>query len=214
MAPKNTFNGNDNEAGFSSLFHLVFILSVAFVFHKVWDQFLDSQKFEMQIIAFGIFGIFVAYSLISLIYSIFSGEKSKGEMRKIIKKESKKLSSILNEYSAEVHTIRGHLKKLSGVMRPEGFKELAIVESLLSSLEGRLQKVQVHSKSSDPDEVHYAYTSLLEDITNADDTMQSLTLCDIIEPISLNKLKTNLDDRLSKVKHLVPAARGNSRFAH
>ena len=214
MATNKSFNGSQNEQGFSSFFHLLFILSVAFIFHKFWDGYLDSQKFEMQIIYFGVFGVFVAYSLISLTYSIFSGEKSKGEMRKIIRKESKKLSNILNEYSSEVSNIRTQLKKLTGVMKPEGFRELAIVESLLASLEGRLQKVQVHSKSSDADEVHYAYTSLLEDLTNADDTMQSITLCDVIEPISLNKLKTNLDARIAKVKHLVPATRGNSRYAH
>ncbi len=197
----------NNEFGFSSLFHLIFILSVAFLFHHAWEVFIEDQKTAIQIGSLGIFAILILYSLLNLAYSLISGEKSKSQMKKIIKKESKKLSNILNEYSAEVSAIKARLKKLTGIMKPEGFKELAIIEGLLSSLEGRLQKVQQHSSSRDIDEVHYAYASLLEDISNTDSPMYSVTLSHSIEPVALTKLKSNLDQRILRVKRLVPASR-------
>lgn len=196
-----------SERGFSTIFHITLLLTFSLSFHEVWTLYLDQQKLPIRMAGLAAFSVFMIFGLISCILSVLSGEKSKGEMKKIIYKESKKLASILNEFSAEVSIIKTQLKKLTGVMRPEGFSELATVESLLISLEGRLKTVQLHSKSRNADEVYYAYTSLLEDLRSNNDTMNSIMLSEAIQPISIKNLRAELDKRIAKIKKLVPHQR-------
>lgn len=194
----------NSDKGFSTIFHITLILTFALSFNEVWNLYLVQQKQPIKMAGLAIFATFMVFGFISFFLSVLNGEKSKGEMKKIIYKESKKLATILNEYSAEISVIRTQLKKLTGVMKPEGFNELMIVESLLASLEGRLKKVQQHSKSRDDDEVYYAYKSLLEDLSSNNDTMNSVMLTAAVNPISLKNLKTELEERVSKIKKLIP----------
>lgn len=196
------------------MLHFAIILTAGTLFHAYWDSYFENQSKIYQILAIALFSTFIIYNLAVLLFSIFSGEKSKGEMKRVIKKESKKLASLLNDYSSEVQTIRAHLKRLTGVMKPEGFVELAVVESLLASLEGRLKKVQLLSKSQDEDVVYEAYVNLLDDLSNSDDAVNILSLYETVDPIPLKKLPTELSSRIAKVKHYVPAPRKTANFAH
>jgi hypothetical protein len=196
-----------NEKGFSTIFHITLLATFALSFNEIWNLYLQQQKLPIKVAGFAIFATFIIFGLISAILSVINGEKSKGEMKKIIYKESRKLAGILNEYSAEVAIIKVQLKKLTGIMKPEGFHELATVEGLLASLEGRLKKVNQNSQSRDINEVHYAYTSLLDDLSSNDDTMNAVMLSEAIKPIAIKNLKSELDQRISRIKKQIPYQR-------
>ena len=202
-----------NEAGKINILALGALVAVTYLVKEYSELFLSKLELYQQVIVGSVIGIFVLYNFLSFLYSFFSGEKSKLQMKYEIKKESVKLIDTLSSIEQEIAQIKVDLKKLTGTMRPEGFRELINLESLVSSLGGRLKKVGIHSTSKDVEEIHYAYINLLDDLRTADDALTSLILTDELETVPYRKIRTDLVGRIDRVRKLFPASRSRGATA-
>ncbi len=203
-----------NETGKINILALGALIGVAYLAQEYSELFLTKLEFYQQVIVGSVIGMFVLYNFLSFLYSFFSGEKSKLQMKHEIKKESVKLIDTLSSIEEEIAQIKVDLRKLTGTMRPEGFRELISLESLVSSLSGRLKKVGIHSTSKDVEEVHYAYVNLLDDLRTADDALTSLILTDVHETVPYKKIRTDLVGRIDRVRKMFPASRSKGASAH
>lgn len=202
--------GLDSEKGSVTAFFMLASILIIYAADKFWEQLFNGFPFISQFAIGGLLFCFVLYSLLTGIYTVVSGEASPGQLKKTVLKESKKLDKLLKEAGTAVHELEHQLRVVSGIMHPEGFKELRKVKAILASLESRSKKAKTLIKSRDADKIIAGYNIFFSDIGDYEDANMGLILDDNLPECSYDKIPDELKRRIAIVEKTLPV---KSNFA-
>lgn len=194
---------NYENGSVTALFMLISIGIIIFA-EKSWDLFFGEYPIISQLgVAIFLAG-FILYSILIGLYSVLSGEKSASQLKKMVLKESKKLDQLINEVGNAVSELESQLRVISGIMHPQGFKELRKVKAMLSSLEARSRKAKTLVKSRDEDKIVAGYNIFFANIGEFEDPNSCLILDDNLPECPYELIPQELKKRIEFVERTIP----------
>ncbi len=200
---KNSYDVNCQKGSVTALFLLSSIILIVLI-EKSWDAVFGEFHYISQI-AVAVFAFcFILYSLLIGLYSVLSGEKSCRQLKKMVIKESKKLDHLIKEAGKAVQELESQLRVISGIMHPQGFKELRRVKAMLVSLEARSKKAKTLIKSKDEDKIIAGYNIFFSNIGDFEDASSSLILDDELPECPYEDIPQELKKRIEFVEKVLP----------
>ncbi|HMO17314.1 MAG TPA: hypothetical protein PKA63_04100 [Oligoflexia bacterium] len=199
-----------NEIGSINSVCLFFSILTILGLQNYWHIIQEQLIVPYQLTLLALTATFVLFSILSGLYSVFSGEKSTGQLRREIIKESRKLDKLAEEARSALLTLEGKLRTMSGIMHPQGFRELRKLKAMLSCLEGRCRLARESLISRDREEVEHIYNTFFSDLGETEDVVNHLVLDDFLETCPYKKIPNELHKTLKNFEESLPRRRHNT----
>jgi hypothetical protein len=194
----------NNESGTSTSVFLLFSIISIYTIENFWNTLFGHHHIALQLSIFAFFICFILYSFLVGTYTVISGEQSSSKLKKMVLKESKKLDHLIMGAEGAVRELENQLRVVSGIMHPEGFKELRKLKAILASLDARSKKAKNLITSNDEDKIIAGYNIFFSNIGDFEDANLCLILDDNLPECSYDQIPLEIKKRIEFVEKTLP----------
>ncbi len=197
----------NSEQGSAALVSMVLSLAIVLGLQEYWPIIAANLKFPFQILLLVLCSFFVFVTLLVGLYKILSGEKNSRQMKRIIRKEIKKLKVTVSETKEKLSELNAKVKYTSSIMNPRGFEELETMKGLIHSLESRITSVNKLIQLGGEENICKAYNIMFDDVSVYGSSLTGLILSDSNALFSYDHVAKELEKRLVMINHYLPTTK-------
>lgn len=203
---------SNNQKGSVQVLCLILSILIVLAIREYWTYLIALYDIKTALIISLFLSFFVISTTLISLYSVFSGEKSPGQMRRIIKKQKIKLTTILKNTRAKIHSIEKNIKYTSNIMNPKGFQELSTLKGLVSALESRVSRVNELLSTKEEEHLYAAYNTMFDEVTVYGNSLSGLIITEDENTIfSYDDIEKEFNKRLKLILEYLPEDKNKKR---